>query len=151
MSAMLKQLGLCALVLSLIASCSTARKSVATSANSQDGVNIETAEVQDVSYDAVEQDAEFPGGVDALLKHIQEHIRYPTAAKKKNIQGVVMLRFLVERDGSIGEIQVTRSLSPACDKQAVRVIRKLPKFKPAIYKGKPVRKWFNIPIHFRLQ
>lgn len=147
------QLLLCCSVLLLVfvASCSTTKKSVEPSAASQDGMNLATAGTQDEIYDVTDTSAEFPGGQEALLKYIKEHVRYPAAARKKNVQGIVMLRFSVERDGSIGEIQVTRSLSPSCDKHAVRVVRGLPKFKPAMLKGRPVRQWINLPLRFSLQ
>ena len=104
-------------------------------------------EVEDV-YSVVEQPPAFPGGEAALLKYIADNLKYPTIALEQEIQGVVNLRFVVLPDGSIGDVFVTKSLDPNCDKEAVRVVKSLPRFTPGMQQGRPVSVWFNLPIRF---
>ncbi len=99
----------------------------------------------------VEQHAEYPGGEQALLNFFRSNIQYPAIAQEQDIMGTVQLRFVVEKDGSVGEVKVVKSLHPACDKEAVRVVKKLKKFKPARHNGKPVRSWVTMPVRFALQ
>lgn len=98
----------------------------------------------------LEEEAEFPGGEKALLQYVSRYLVYPAKAVRDNTQGVVILRFVVQKDGSIGPIAVEHSLTPECDRAAVDVVRKLPRFKPARADGQPVGVWFRLPIHFRL-
>lgn len=154
MMIMLKQLGLCLLILPLIVSCSTSKKGAELSQPSQlsqevQSVKSETS--QGKIYEVAEEDAEFPGGHVGLLTYIRNHVKYPASALETNLQGMVILRFVVERDGSVGDVNITKSLSPDCDKESVRLIKSLPKFKPAKIDGKPVRKWFTVPVRFILQ
>lgn len=100
---------------------------------------------------SVEEDAQFPGGQVALLKYIRDHVTYPDAALKQGVQGMVILRFVVERDGRVGEVQVRSSLSPECDREAIRVVKSMPRFIPAKLNGRPIRKWFTVPIRFIIQ
>ncbi len=93
---------------------------------------------------------EFPGGEVALRKYIAEHIKYPPLAQENGIQGTVFLRFVVKKDGTVGEVQVTRGVDPLLDEEAVRVVKSLPKFKPGFQGGKPVPVWFSVPIVFKL-
>ena len=93
----------------------------------------------------------FPGGENALLDWVAQNIQYPKEALKKNIQGVVLLRFVVMEDGSIGDVLVTRGIDPDCDKEAVRVINSLPRFIPGRQDGKPVKVWYTLPIRFQIQ
>ena len=102
-------------------------------------------------FEVVEQDAEFPGGQAALLKYIRENTKYPAIALEQDVQGMVILRFVVERDGRVGDIEVKKSLSAECDREAVRVIKSLPRFVPARKEGRPVRKWFTVPVRFMIQ
>ena len=99
----------------------------------------------------VEQHAEYPGGEQALLNFFRSNIQYPAIAQEEGIMGTVMLRFVVEKDGSVGDVKVVKSVHPACDKEAVRVVKKLKKFKPARHNGKPVRSWVTMPVRFALQ
>ena len=99
----------------------------------------------------VEETAEFPGGDAARIKYLRDHIKYPEMAKESNIQGTVYLKFVVEKDGSITHIQVLRGIGGGCDEEAVRVIKNMPKWKPAKQRGRPVRLWFSMPIKFTLQ
>lgn len=98
----------------------------------------------------LEEEAEFPGGEKALMQYVSRYLVYPAKAVRDNTQGVVILRFVVQKDGTIGPIAVEHSLTPECDRAAVDVVRKLPRFKPARVDGRPVGVWFRLPIHFRI-
>ncbi|MBR5684733.1 MAG: energy transducer TonB [Muribaculaceae bacterium] len=101
-------------------------------------------------FKSVEQMPQFPGGEVALMRYLSTHINYPPEAAKNNIQGRVILQFVVEKDGSIGEVKVVRSVDEALDKEAIRVIKALPNFTPGRQDGKPVRVWYTLPVTFKL-
>lgn len=101
-------------------------------------------------FKVVEQQPQFPGGIEALYKFLNDHIRYPEQAAQNNIQGRVTVQFVVERDGSIGEVKVVRGKDPDLDKEAVRVVKSLPNFIPGKNNGQAVRVWYTLPINFRL-
>ncbi len=131
--------------------------------DSEDGINIddlkdnqmaggdEVPPAEEEIHEVVEQDAEFPGGQAALLKYIRENVKYPAIALEQDLQGMVILRFVVERDGSVGDVQIKKSLSAECDREAIRVVKSLPRFIPAKQSGRPVRKWFTVPVRFIIQ
>lgn len=102
-------------------------------------------------FTAVEQMPQFPGGEAELMKYVGNHIKYPTMAAENNIQGRVVVKFVVKKDGSVGEVQVLRGKDPDLDKEAVRVVRTLPKFIPGKMNGQAVSVWFTLPINFKLQ
>ncbi len=94
---------------------------------------------------------EFPGGRQALEKFIQDSLTYPDRAKKRRIEGTVYVNFLIRRDGSITDVKVLRGLEKACDEEAVRVIRSMPKWNPGrTEEEKAVTVRFNLPVRFRL-
>lgn len=95
--------------------------------------------------------AQYPGGEEALMMQLAKTLRYPTYAMEKNICGKVILRIVVEKDGSIGAIKVQRSLEERCDAEAILAVSKLGKFTPAQQQGKPVASYVVIPVSFRLQ
>ena len=102
-------------------------------------------------FAVVEQMPQFPGGDAALLKWVGEHIRYPAIAQENNIQGRVVLQFVVTKTGKVGEVKVLRSKDPDLDKEAVRVIKSLPKFVPGKMNGHAVNVWYTLPVTFKLQ
>ena len=102
-------------------------------------------------HTVVEQPAQFPGGEAALLAYVAKNIKYPAIAVEQEIQGTVQLRFVVEANGSIGDVQVVKSLESHCDKEAVRVVKSLPRFIPGKQQGRPVRVWFNLPVRYSIQ
>ncbi|MDE6198727.1 MAG: energy transducer TonB [Muribaculaceae bacterium] len=102
-------------------------------------------------FTSVEQMPQFPGGEGELLKWISTHIKYPTIAMENNVQGKVVVQFVVTRDGSIGEVKVARGKDPDLDKEAVRVVKTLPKFIPGKMNGQAVNVWYTLPINFKLQ
>lgn len=102
-------------------------------------------------FTTVEQKAHYPGGDAALIQFINENIQYPELAVEDNAQGRVIVSFIVEKDGSISDVKVTRGRHPELDKEAVRVVKKITKkFIPAKQNGKIVRYRFNIPVSFKL-
>lgn len=109
-------------------------------------------EEEEVVFVVVESMPEFPGGQQQLYKYINENIKYPVIAQENGIQGRVICQFVVNRDGSLVDIDVVRSSGePSLDKEAVRVIKSMPKWKPGKQRGKPVRVKYTLPINFRLQ
>lgn len=95
--------------------------------------------------------AEFPGGFDALGNYIATSIVYPEQAKADEVEGRVFVQFIVEPDGSVGDVTLFRGIGSGCDEEAMRVIKTMPQWKPAQFKGKPVRSRFQIPINFVLK
>ncbi|HRG90005.1 MAG TPA: TonB family protein, partial [Chitinophagales bacterium] len=102
-------------------------------------------------FQFVEQMPEFPGGEGELLKYLAKNTQYPQMERDNDIQGRVMLRFVVLEDGSVSDVTVVRGVSPGLDKEAVRVVKTMPKFKPGRQQGKPVRVYYNLPFMFKLQ
>lgn len=93
----------------------------------------------------------FPGGESALHRYINSYLRYPESAREDKVEGFVLTRFLILEDGSIGDVVVQKSLREDCDAEAIRAIRKLPKFIPGTQKGKPIRVWLTYPVRFSLE
>ncbi len=105
---------------------------------------------EDTVYQIVEQMPQYTGGEEAMMKYVAENIKYPQAAKDKNISGRVFVGFIVEKDGSVSTVKVLRGIGGGCDEEAVRVISSMPKWKPGIKDGKPVRVSYMMPIFFKL-
>lgn len=101
-------------------------------------------------YDVVEQAPQFPGGEVALLNIISNNIRYPATAVENGDQGIVVVRFVVTRTGDVGNVVIARGKTPELDKEAVRVVKELPKFIPGKQNGKTVNVWYTLPIRFKL-
>ena len=100
---------------------------------------------------AVEQQAEFPGGTAAMMKWLSNNIRYPETAQANDVQGRVIVKFVVEKDGSIGQATILKGVDKDLDKEALRVVKKMPKWQPGKNNGVAVRSYFNLPVTFRLQ
>lgn len=107
-------------------------------------------EPDDKPFDVVEQMPEFPGGKEALMKFISENVKYPKEAEEKGLQGRVVVRYVIEKDGSISEVEIAKSVNEYLDAEAIRVVNAMPKWIPGKQKGEPVRVKFTIPITFRL-
>lgn len=95
--------------------------------------------------------AEFPGGFEAMADYVAKSVVYPEKAKTDGVQGKVFVQFVVEKDGSVNEATVMRGISTECDEMALQVVKAMPNWKPATFKGKPVRSKFVLPINFVLQ
>ena len=100
---------------------------------------------------AVEQQAEFPGGTAAMYKWLGNNMRYPEAAQQNDIQGTVHVKFVVEKDGSIGNVTLLKGVDKDLDREAIRVVKKMPKWQPGKNNGVAVRSYFTLPVKFRLQ
>ena len=100
---------------------------------------------------SVEQMPQFPGGDEALIKYLSSHINYPPMSAESNIQGRVVVQFVVDKTGKVGEVKVVRSVDKDLDREAVRVCKSLPKFVPGRQNGQPVSVWYTLPVTFKLQ
>ncbi len=101
-------------------------------------------------FTAVEQMPEFPGGSASMLAYLESSLMYPPAAKQNGIEGKVYLKFVVEADGTITDVEVLRKLDPECDKEAIRVVKNMPKWKPGKQSGNAVAVYNTIPVAFSL-
>ena len=108
-------------------------------------------EVENKVFDVVEQMPSFPGGPSALMQYLSSNIKYPVVAQENGVQGRVVVSFVVERDGSITDVQVARSVDPSLDREAQRVVRNMPRWIPGKQNGQAVRVKYNVPVAFRLQ
>jgi protein TonB len=104
-----------------------------------------------VNVAMVEQKPSFPGGDAAMMKWLGENISYPAAASEEGVEGRVTVQFIVEKDGTVSNVIVVRGKHPALDAEAVRVVKKMPKWTPGRNNGQPVRVTYNLPVTFRLQ
>ena len=102
-------------------------------------------------FTVVEQMPSFPGGEAALMQYLSKNIKYPPFAEENNIQGRVICTFVVERDGSVSDIRIARSVDPSLDKEAIRVVSGMPKWIPGRQNGQSVRVKYTLPVTFRLQ
>jgi len=102
-------------------------------------------------FDVVEQMPSFPGGPSALFEYLSKNIKYPVVAEENGIQGRVIVTFVVERDGSITDVRVVKSVDPSLDKEAQRVVKSMPRWIPGKQNGSAVRVKYTVPVTFRLQ
>ena len=101
-------------------------------------------------YEVVEENAQFPGGDEACMKWLAEHLKYPSICQEQGVQGRVFVSFVVNKDGSIVDVEIKRSPDPNLSKEAERVVKSMPKWKPARQGNRTVRSRFNLPVMFRL-
>lgn len=99
----------------------------------------------------VEDDPEFPGGVDSLYAWIARNIKYPEQARFNNVEGRVFVKFIVEKDGRISNAKLVRDIGGGCGEEALRVVKSMPRWKPGKQRGKPVRAEYTLPINFSLK
>lgn len=107
--------------------------------------------VENKVFDVVEQQPSFPGGPAALNSWLRENIKYPVVAAENGVEGRVTVQFVVERDGSVSGAHVVKSVDPSLDKEALRVVSRMPKWIPGKQNGQSVRVKFFVPVTFRLQ
>ncbi|HEX6226632.1 MAG TPA: energy transducer TonB [Chryseolinea sp.] len=105
---------------------------------------------EDVIFTVVEQQAEFDGGFEAMAKFIGKNLKYPAQARRMGVEGSVFVSFVVDKEGNISDPQVIKGISADCDKEAIRVVKAMPPWKPGKQNGKPVKSRFVLPIKFRL-
>ena len=108
-------------------------------------------EVSNKVFDVVEEMPHFPGGAAALQAFLSSNTKYPVVAQENGVQGRVIVSFVVERDGSITDVRVVRSVDPSLDREASRVVRSMPRWSPGKQNGSAVRVKYNVPVVFRLQ
>lgn len=108
-------------------------------------------EVATKVFDVVEEMPSFPGGNAALMSYLNSNTKYPVVAQENGVQGRVIISFVVERDGSISDVKVARSVDPSLDREAQRVVKSMPKWKPGKQNGSTVRVKYTVPVVFRLQ
>ena len=112
---------------------------------------IQEEEAEPEPFVVVEEMPMYPGGPEALLKYIAEHVVYPEVAKENNIQGRVIVRFCVTAKGGVNQVSVLKGVDPELDKEAIKVVSELPAFKPGKQGGKAVPVWYMVPITFTLK
>lgn len=106
--------------------------------------------VDEPTFNLVEQMPEFPGGIDAMRQYIAGNLQYPEQALKEKITGKVYVSFIVEKDGSVSNVKVLHGIGGGCDDEAVRVVSNMPRWKPGMKKGNPVRVQYTLPLNFQL-
>jgi protein TonB len=106
---------------------------------------------KEIVFTVVEEPPQFMGGQDSLNRFIKYHLKYPAAARKTQIKGVVHLKFIVEADGHITNTEIIRGLGFGCDEEALRVVNKFPKWKPGRQSGKNLRVQYFLPIRFAVE
>lgn len=116
----------------------------------EDSVMVDEEPVNNNVYDTVDQMPQFPGGATGLFECIAQNMKYPKEAEEHGIQGRVVLTMIIEQDGRVDNIRVVKSVHPLLDKEAIRVIKFLPKWLPGRKNGVPVRVKYTIPITFKL-
>lgn len=99
----------------------------------------------------VEEMPEFPGGSEELLRYLSKNIKYPQIARENRIEGLVVVQFVIDEKGKINEPTIIRSIGGGCDEEAVRIIRGMPRWKPGIQRGIPVKVRYNVPVRFVLK
>ena len=113
-------------------------------------IRLPEKKVEDKVFDAVEQQPSFPGGQGAMFSYISNNLQYPEKAKEKGVQGRVVVKFIVEKDGSISNVEVNQSVNLDLNNEAMRVIKNMPKWNPAKQNGTEVRAYYYVPVTFRL-
>ncbi|WP_300130196.1 energy transducer TonB [uncultured Barnesiella sp.] len=138
----------------LLASCNANPQQTETAAPDESGATTETAAPApmptDSVYEVAEVMPEFPGGTQALFKFISENLEYPQHAIDGQIEGRVVVQFVVDKTGKVGNIQVVRSIDKLLDQAAIDVVRALPAWKPGMQNGQPVNVRYTLPVSFKL-
>jgi len=106
---------------------------------------------EDEIFTTVEQNPEFPGGIKEMYSFIGKNLKYPSAAQRANVSGKVFAKFVVEKDGSLGDVQILKGIGFGCDEEAQRVLKSMPKWNPGKQNGRSVRVFFTMPISFVLE
>lgn len=128
----------------------THNKKISSSSYSKD-LKIKDPKVENKVFESVEEMPSFPGGMSALMKYLADNVKYPVDAQENGMQGRVVVSFVVERDGSITNVQAVRSVYPSLDSEAVRVVEAMPRWKSGKLNGLPVRVKYNVPVTFSFQ
>ncbi len=116
----------------------------------QDSTSMEQDTTSIIKMDMADVLPEFPGGDVAMMQFIQTHVTYPAIARENNIQGRVFVEFIVDTTGNLSNFKIVRSVSPELDDEVLRVVKKFPRFKPAMQNGRKVRVRYTVPVTFRM-
>ena len=125
----------------------------------QDAVVADAPEIEKVNsvqqdddpiFTEVDEMPKFPNGDDALIRFLTENLKYPQDARDERIEGTVFVTFVVEKDGSVTDVRILRSVVSSLDEESIRVVKAMPKWKPGVIKGEPVRAQFTLPLRFVL-
>ncbi len=108
-------------------------------------------EPEEKVYQIVETMPEYPGGNEEMYKFISKHLKYPKKARKNDIEGKVYVQFMIDKEGNVTRAKVLKGIGYGCDKEALRVVNKMPKWKPGTQRGKPVPVMFTLPFNFKLK
>lgn len=113
---------------------------------------VEAPKQYNENIQTLDEPADYPGGRAAMMKYLATHVVYPQYAIENELEGKCWLKFVVGTDGSLSDIQVLRGVPgcPECDKEAIRVVKGMPKWNPGKIKGKPVKSYYNLPVIFKL-
>ena len=135
--------------------------SVADVKGKDDGTGVDIADLPDNKvivatpkeevFTHVEQMPQYPGGDKEMMAYLSKNIKYPVIAQEQGTQGTVVLRFVVGKNGEVTDVTVMRSLDPSCDKEAIRVVKSMPKWVPGKQNGNPVLVYYTLPVRFKLQ
>ena len=125
--------------------------SLTATASGKGGNAIVAADDEDEVFMTADKMPVFPGGEAALMEFIREGISYPPEAADRNAEGRVIVQFVVDKTGQVGDVKVVRSVDADLDREAVRVVQTLPAFTPAFRLGKPVSVWYTLPVNFKLE
>lgn len=120
-----------------------------TAMHAQSNQNTERNASDEKIFDVVEQPPSFPGGQAALMSYLSKSVKYPQEALKDNVQGRVIVGFIVEKDGSVSNAKIIRSVDSALDKEAIRIVMSMPKWTPGRQNGRNVRTKYNVPVNFK--
>lgn len=116
-----------------------------------DNIKINGKNTSVYQIQSLDSEPEYPGGINGLMSFLAQNLVYPESAMESNIQGKVVLKFVVTKDGNVANVEVVRSVDPALDAEALRVISLLKGFTPGVYEGKKVNVWYTLPVNFKLQ
>jgi TonB family protein len=146
-----------ALIMVTIPSCSRSRKGMASFSELKppplppSPPKIPSMSGSDTTWDMVEQVPMFPGGEELLVRYIAMNTKYPEAALAKRTQGKVVVKFRITTRGTVNGYEISKSVSPELDAEALRVVKSITRFEPAIVDGKPVSAWYYLPVNFTLK
>lgn len=121
-----------------------------TAMHAQSNQNTERNASDEKIFDVVEQPPSFPGGQAALMSYLSKSVKYPQEAMEDNVQGRVIVGFIVEKDGSVSNAKIIRGVDSALDKEAIRIVMSMPKWTPGRQNGRNVRTKYNVPVNFKL-
>ena len=116
-----------------------------------DKVKVNGKNVSVYQMQSLDEDPQYPGGIDGLMSFLSQNIIYPPTAAESNIQGRVVIKFVVTKDGSVANPEIVKSVDPSLDAEALRVVGLLKGFTPGVFNGEKVNVWYTLPISFRLQ